>query len=311
MPLDLLVLGDVNPDLIVRAFGIRPSYGQQEQVVEGVVLTIGGSAAILAAGATRLGLRTTLIGAIGDDVLAQWTVEALAAIGVDVTHCPTIAGHATGISVIIADVDDRAILTARGAIPMLMRTDIPSRELEAARHVHVGSYFLLDGLRSTVPEIFDLVHGRGGTTSLDSNWDPSDGWNSGIDQVLSRTDVFFPNLSEAERITRRSGAEPAGRELLRRGVGLVAMKLGPEGGLVMSSKSPTIRRPALKVAAVDSTGAGDSFDAGFLAGWLAKRSQEEALELAVAAGSLATREVGGTSAQATLDELSEARDRSS
>ena len=304
---DLLVLGDVNPDVIVRAIGVRPTFGQQEQLVDDVILTIGGSAAIMATAATQLGLRTTIIGAVGDDPFGHLTVDALAARGVDVSLVRIMAGHATGVSVVIADVEDRAILTARGAIPMLTLSDIPRATLEAARHVHVASYFLLDGLQASVPEVFDLVHGSGGTTSLDVNWDPGERWDSGLDQVLSRTDVFFPNLAEAERISRQSDPERAARDLLARGVGLVAMKLGSAGGLVMSAESQAIRRPAIPVAVVDSTGAGDSFDAGFLAGWLPARSAVDGLEMGVAAGSLATRAVGGTGGQPTIDEVRRAQ----
>ncbi|HZJ08316.1 MAG TPA: carbohydrate kinase family protein, partial [Trueperaceae bacterium] len=170
-PLDLLVVGDVNPDLIVRAEDARPVFGQAETLVDSATLTIGSSAAIVACGAARLGLRTALIGKVGDDLFGRFMLEELRGRGVDTGGCVVSERSATGISVILTQPHDRAILTYRGALAELRYDDIDKTYLQRARHLHVSSLFLLDGLRGDLPRLFLDAKSLGLSTSLDTNWD--------------------------------------------------------------------------------------------------------------------------------------------
>ena len=150
---DLLVVGDVNPDIVVS--GGDPRYGQREVLVDGVTLTIGGSASIMAAAAARLGLRVALAGVVGDDPLGRFMLDELAARGVDVAACRIDPDRPTGATVILARDGDRAILTAEGTIPELTAADVPDTLLERTRHVHVASYFLLRRLASALPAVVE------------------------------------------------------------------------------------------------------------------------------------------------------------
>ncbi|MEA2291450.1 MAG: hypothetical protein QOF17_470 [Solirubrobacteraceae bacterium] len=293
--LDLVVVGEINPDVIVVADDPSPVFGQVERIVSAVRLEIGSSSAIFAAGAARLGLRTAFAGVVGDDELGGFMLRALAAAGVDVGACRVDAVLPTGASVILAGPEDRAILTAMGAIGAVRAADVPDALLATARHLHVGSFFLLDALRPDLPALFAAARERGLSTSLDCNWDPSERWDGGLDGVLAQTDVLFVNQEEARRLTGRDDAWEAAGALAREGL-TVVVKRGADGALALAGdERATV--PALPVDVVDTTGAGDSFDAGFVRARLDGASLRDCLRLAAACGSLSTRAAGGTRAQ--------------
>ena len=172
--------------------------------------------------------------------------------------------------------------------------------LQQARHVHVGSYYLLDRLRPDVPKLFATAHKYGITTSLDTNYDPSEQWAGGIHDTLAQTDVFLPNEAELAGISGQADVE-SGLRLLGEGVPLIVVKQGSAGATAWRD-GQTTRQGSIPVEVVDTTGAGDSFDAGFIYGYLNSYSLERTLQLAVVCGALSTRAAGGTAAQATLAE---------
>jgi sugar/nucleoside kinase (ribokinase family) len=299
---DLLVLGDCNPDLIVTG-DVEPAYGQVEQIVE-ANLTIGGSGAIVACGAARLGLRTALIGVVGDDLFGRFMLECLADKGVHVGRCITTSTRSTGLSIILARAKDRAILTAPGAINSLTGNDVDRDLLRGSRHVHVSSYYLQSELQRDLVGIFDEAHDAGASTSVDPNWDPSSRWDGDLLALLDHTDCFFPNEAEACRITGAPSVEAAAAALAQ-ATSVVAVKEGAKGGLARYGDD-VVRAPALRVDIVDTVGAGDSFVAGFLAGRLRGWSLERCLAVACACGSLSARVPGGTDGQPTMEEAADA-----
>ncbi len=296
---DLIVLGDCNPDLTLSG-DVSPVFGQAEKIVEGGGLTLGGSGSIVAAGAARLGLRTGLVAVVGDDALGRFQAEELSRRGVDTAGLMTDPDRPTGVSVVLARTEDRAILTAIGAIDSLTRELIDPSLLAAARHLHVSAYFLMPRLRAGLPELLVDARAAGTSISLDTNWDPSGGWGDGISEVLDLVDVFLPNLAEAMRLTDTGGAAAAA-SVLSRSVGTVAVKLGADGAVaIQDGERAEVGAPAAKV--VDTTGAGDSFNAGFLVGWLSEWPLERSLRLACACGSMSTEAAGGTAAQPNLEQ---------
>ena len=299
---DLLVLGDVNPDLILVG-DVEPAFGQVERIVEDARLTVGGSGAIVACGAARLGLRTAICGVVGDDVFGRFMRDELERRGVDIAGLVVEPGRPTGLTVVLARPDDRAILTRPGAIADLRADRIDRGVLDAARHAHVASYFLQDALRPTLPGLFERVRANGATTSVDPNWDPSERWDDGLLELLPLTDVFLPNGEEAIRISGAASEEAAARTLASR-AGVVVVKAGSDGAIAASGDA-LVRAPAATVEPVDATGAGDAFDAGFLASRLAGDPLERSLAIANAFGALSTRALGGVDAQPTMDEVLE------
>jgi sugar/nucleoside kinase (ribokinase family) len=298
--LDLLVLGDANPDLVLRGGDVVPAFGQAEHLVDDARLTLGGSGAIMAAGAARLGLRVAFAGVVGDDHLGAWCRGALEDRGVDTSGVIVDPSASTGVSVILSGQIDRAILTHPGTIAALRAEHVDRGLLDRARHVHVSSFFLQTARRPGLRGLLGSVRADGATTSLDPNWDPAEAWDGGLLDVLREVDVFLPNDMEVRRIAHTSDLEQALGQLLV-ATPLVVTKLGAEGAIA-ATRDGAIRAGSRHVEVVDTTGAGDSFDAGFLAAWLGGRRLEDALALANACGALSCATLGGIDAQPTLVE---------
>lgn len=303
-PFDLLVVGEINPDLILRG-DVTPAFGQVEKLVDDATLTIGSSSVIFACGVARLGLRVAFAGVVGDDVFGQFMVSQMLARGIDTSAIVLEPSLRTGLSVILSRATDRAILTFAGSIAALRYEQIDLAMLDRARHLHLGAFFMLDALRPDVPRLFSEARQRGLTTSLDTNYDPTERWDGGLRQVLPLVDVFLPN--EAELCAIGGSPDPdAALAALAQQVPIVAAKLGSQGGVARRG-STIAHAPALPVAVVDTTGAGDTFDAGFIYGFLHGWELAATLRLACACGSLSTRAAGGTAAQPTLAEAQAAQ----
>jgi sugar/nucleoside kinase (ribokinase family) len=289
---DLLVVGDCNPDLLVHGADVVPEFGQAEKLVDGMSLMIGGSAAITAVAAARLGLRVALVAAVGDDPAGELMLSLLASAGVDTSAVLVRPGLPTGMTTVLSTGADRAILTAPGAMTSLTAADVPTL---GARHLHVSSYFLLE--RSLGPGLAGLLAAarrRGLTISLDTNYDPARRWGDRLLRAaLAETDVFLPNEAEALGISGESDVGKAAAALSALGVRSLVIKLGARGALC-GPDGPLVSVPT--VEPVDTTGAGDCFNAGLIAGLLDGLDLPHAAALGCAVGAASTAAAGGTGA---------------
>lgn len=307
-PHPVLVVGDANVDLVLRG-DVVPRFGQAEQLLDGAELVLGGSASIVAAGLARLGVPTWLAAVTGDDEFGRFTRSALATSGVNIDTVRVDPVIPTGISVILSAPDDRAILTLPGTIPQLTADDVlAALEVSRAEWVHFASPFLMPQFTAGLPALLGELRARGIRVSIDTNWDPTEQW-TGLEEVLPQVDVLLPNRTELEAIaavlsgTLPDTDEPAGTVIADTGARAV-VKDGADGGWSLARDGVIVRAPGLRIDVVDTTGAGDSFDSGYLAAIAYGVTAEEArLRWATVAGSLSTRAAGGTGAQATLDLL--------
>lgn len=295
---DVLVAGEINPDLILSG-NTLPEFGQVEKLVNSAALTIGSSSAIFACGAARLGLKVAFIGVCGDDVFGRFMLDEMQKRNVDVSNVSIYQTGQTGLSVILRQFEDRAILTHLGLISALRADDISDRLLRQTRHLHIASYFLQTNLQPDLPALFQRAHLLGLTTSLDTNYDPSDKW-LGFDELLSITNVFLPNKTEALSITQADSVQSAAKQLADKSE-LVVIKLGADGALACHDKEIT-QSLSIPVNVMDTVGAGDSFDAGFIHGYLNHWPIEKSLRLACVCGAMSTQKAGGTEGQPTLAE---------
>ena len=296
---DVLVVGELNADLILRG-DVTPAFGQVEKLIDDATLTIGSSSAICACGLARLGLRVAFVGKVGDDEFGRFVARELSARGIDTGGIHLDPALKTGLTVILSRQggNDRAMLTYSGSIAALRFDDIDPSLVSRARHLHLGSYFLLDNLRPDAPRLFADAHARGLTISLDTNYDPRDEWDGGLRETLQYVDVFLPNEAELQAITRIEDTELALESL---NVPTVAVKLGARGAAARRG-GETAQADIVPVKVIDTTGAGDSFDAGFIYGYLAGWELQRVLRFAAVCGSLSTQAAGGTAAQPTLEE---------
>lgn len=299
---DVAVVGELNPDLILSG-NVTPEFGQVEKIVDHSTLTIGSSSAIFACGVARLGLRVAFLGKVGDDLFGEFMRRSLKQYGIDIKGIIIDKGTPTGISVILSKGTNRAILTYPGTISRLKATELNPVIIRSARHLHVGSYFIQTALQSGLLRLFDQAHGWGLSTSLDTNYDPAEKWNNGVDQVIAKADVFLPNTVECMGITKTKKLETA-IEYLQKKVKYLAVKQGDSGALLCID-SKIYRADAIKVEVCDTVGAGDSFDAGFIYGYLAGLEPERMLKFANICGGLSTLKAGGTAGQPTFKEASE------
>jgi len=294
---DIIVPGELNPDLILTDPDLDPRFGQAEVLVADAALTPGSSSVIFACGAARLGLKVAFVGVVGDDMFGHFMLDALDSRNVDISHVIIDPTQKTGLTVILNRIDDRAMLTYLGAINALRAEQIPDDLLSQARHLHLASYFLQTNLQPDVPDLFRRARSLGLTTSIDTNWDPEERW-VGVHELLPQTDVFLPNENEAIALSGLESLDDAAGKLAAR-ARVVALKMGAEGGLALTCDTQ-YRTPAIPVDVVDTVGAGDTFDAGFVYGYLQGWSLDKALKLGIVCGSLSTQKSGGLEGQPTL-----------
>jgi ribokinase len=299
---DVITFADACVDLLV--FGdVMPRFGQVEKLVDDYLLEMGGSCCIFACQAARLGMRVAVLGRVGDDDFGRLVLRRLNEHGVDIRHMKTDPSLKTGIGVALCREHDRAILTYMGSICAVTPEDVTDGILASAVHLHHGSYFLQAGLMETMPGIFRRARQLGLSTSLDTNWDPEERWNSTLYEMLPLTDVFMPNEQEALLISRRSRYEDAVVWLREHGVSVVTLKRGEQGASVHSDAGAH-HFSVSPVTGGDSVGAGDSFDAGFLAGWLRGLPIHQCLEIACRCGRSVASAVGGLRGQPRWEEVS-------
>jgi sugar/nucleoside kinase (ribokinase family) len=297
--LKILVIGELNPDLILSGYRIYPEPGK-EVVVDDLSLTLGSASAICAMGLARLGEEVAFFGKVGRDPWGEFCVQELEKAAIDTTRMIRSAESKTGITVSLTTATDRALITYPGAIADLRGSDFSERALEGVQHVHISSYYLQRGLRPDCRAIFAAAHRRGISTSLDPGYDPAETWGEDVIEVLREVDVFLPNEVELRGITGCTSDEDGLRRIAN-GTTLMVAKLGKSGCITLDAGS-LVKVPAIPVDSVDTTGAGDSFNAGFLYAWLRRYPLRDAMHFASATGAISTLGLGGTGKQASAEE---------
>ena len=308
---DLLVAGDAVPDAIFGDVAGDIAFGQAETLVERGTVTVGGCSAIMACGAARLGLHVAFVGVFGDDAAGRFMLEELSARGVDTSACVVLPDRSSGLTVHIVRRGaerDRAMLTSPGCVGELTASMVERALVGSVRHLHVGSFFLLPKLAHGLAAVFASAREAACTTSLDTQGDSEGRWRGGLREALGESDLYFPNQSEALAVALSLGADPAAGNDLRRGLETIAVlgpqpvvKCGAQGAVTLADQT-VVRSTAPSVAAIDTIGAGDSFDAGYVYGFLQGWPVARCLAFAAACGSLSTRAEGGVDAQPLLRE---------
>lgn len=286
---DITSIGDVNIDLITSNIADYPPKDAQI-IIDDLHLTSGGCAANYAKASAVLGNKTRLIAKIGDDLFGSLVRKSLRIPNLEL--CLACGGR-TAVTLAITFEDmSRSFLTFPGANSGFSAKDL-DYELIEGRYVHIASFFL-QGLRGDTKKILDYAHKKGMTASFDTGYDPL-GWSKADVSLVRRTlkdvDIFFPNLTEAQAVTKAKNQKDMIDELLSLGPSIVALKMGSKGAWVASEKEKTFI-PAFRVNAVDTTGAGDVFAAGFIYGHSLGWDLKKCGLFASAAAALKTRGYG-------------------
>ena len=298
----VLVIGELNVDIVATGLRTLPEMGS-EILVKDCELTLGSASAIFAVGMAKLGHKVTFVSHVGRDSFGDFCIAALKGLGVSTKNVQRKANEKTGVTIALSSKRDRALVTYPGAVASLTADRINDALLKRHDHLHLTSYYLQQGLQSSFAATLREAKALGLTTSFDPNSDPSGRWNSKIDSVLSHVDVLFVNEREATKLTRTTTTKAA-LKVLGKKVPCAVVKRGVSGAMAIQGKEVFIDA-GFRVKAIDTTGAGDSFDAGFVSAYLRKAPLPECLRIGNACGALSAISIGGTAGQPTQAELHE------
>jgi sugar/nucleoside kinase (ribokinase family) len=292
-PLDITMVGETNLDLIL--YGLPEEIPVEREILaDGFEMTLGGSSSILAHNLAALGTRVGLVSEVGNDSMGEIAHSYLSGSGVDLSHFRRKPGSKTGITLVLPHGKRRHILTYPGVMAELRVEDLNLTYLTSSRHFHLSSLFLQTGLHAGLPQLFDDLKSAGLSLSLDTNDDPTGVWRGVLDRLLDRIDVLLPNEDELLKIADAATPEEALDKLAPR-IPLIVVKCGARGALVQRGRVREWVRP-LVVEPVDTIGAGDSFNAGFLSAWLAGEDPLRAAATGNLTGALSTLRPGGIAA---------------
>lgn len=301
---DIITALDLCVDFIVNCANVVPAFGQTEQIIENYHLALGGSSVIFACQAAKLGLKVAGVGSVGNDRFGEFILEQLKNSGVDISMIQVDQDIKTGMGLALTKNDgDRAILTYPGSIDGVEYKHFSSELVSSARHIHIGSYYLLHKIRPHYPDILKTAKALGTTVSLDTNWDPGGVWDSGVMQIMKYVDIFLPNVNEVCYISKVDSVDKA-VEYMKHQVALLVVKKGKEGAEVFWGKESR-RQPAAAANVIDTVGAGDNFDAGFVYGFLKGYDIDTCLKIGCIVGSKSTEMPGGTAGQIHIKQLEE------
>ena len=296
----ILVIGELNVDIVATGLHSVPEMGA-EILAENCELTLGSASAIFAAGMAKLGHEVTFISHVGEDYFGDFCLGSLKQLGISTRNVTRKREQKTGVTIALSGKRDRALVTYAGAVATFKADSIDQALMSRHDHVHLTSYYLQTGLRPSFADLFRQAKASGLTTSFDPNSDPNDKWDKNINAVLYYTDVLFVNEREAMKLTRSKSLNSALKTLGAK-VDCAVGKRGARGATAIQNEK-TFNDSGFKVRAIDTTGAGDSFDAGFVSAYLRKAPLAECLRIGNACGALSAMGAGGTAGQPTQDEL--------
>jgi ribokinase len=279
------VLGDINLDII--AFHPRFPREGGEELAERAFIRHGGSGANIAHTLSLLGVDTLLMGCVGADPVGVMLVDGLAAAGVDTSYIQRVEGEPSGlVYIIVSGRGERTMLAYRGANKYL-RYKGPPKDISI---LHISGYGLLEGeQRSTA---LKLLESRGDYLMTLDMCIPLAMNTEFLENLVGRLDCLFINSHEFRELTLHSGIMKISELASKLGC-LVVLKKGESGCEISTADGDVVEVQALPVEAVDTTGAGDAFTAGFIYELMKGAPPKKCGERAVRLGALASTTIGG------------------
>ena len=281
----IVVLGDLAVDIVSL---LRAELARGSDAAAEIRLMPGGSGANVAVWLARLGHSVAFVGRIGDDMFGRWLRDDLVAEGVEPVLVVDKTRRTAVIQVLVEPGGERTMVPDRGANAVWRAEEVSEAQIASAELLHVVGYVLLD--RESRPGALAAM-GYARSHGVPISLDPSShaplldlGANAFWGEV-GMVDVLLPNRREAQALTGVSEPEAA-LSILRQHAGTVVIKLDRDG-CIAGSGCQVVRAPAPAVPLVNATGAGDAFNAGFLAGWRPGADLQTACRAAVSVGSFA------------------------
>lgn len=294
---DIIMPGYLFCDLIFQGLPDLPKLG--EEIFSQSLHISPGGVFITAVAMKRLGMRVGLIADLGDDIFSDFIRLKLRNENIPDTLLRIHPKPMPTITAALSFPSDRAFVTYMAELDKIGPFLGDALSTCSAKHLH------LPGLKEAFASkelILEAKH-RGLTISLDCQWHPDLMEHPDIWDIISEAQVFLPNEKEATFLTKTNSPEAALSQL-RKKVHSAVIKLGPKGAIGFDKDCENIKVPALNVNVVDTTGAGDSFNAGFLLAYLNKLPFKESLAYGNVCGSLSVSKAGSGTVP-TLDQLQE------
>ena len=292
--MDVLCLGILVADIVAKPIEEMPGKGKL-QLVDTMELHTGGCASNAGYDLSKLGISTGLMGKVGMDGFGDFFIKYMEDSGLDTRGIKRTSSANTSATMVMVSADgERTFFHYLGANGELCYDDIDPDILREAKILHIAGAFLMpkfDG--GSTATVLKQARDLGITTSLDTAWDSRGNWMSLLEPCLHHIDIFMPSIEEARMVTGKEEPPEIADFLLSYGIGTVALKMGEQGSYIRT-RDWEMYVPIFEVETVDSTGAGDAFAAGFLAGVSKGWDHREAAKLASAVGACCVTAMGAT-----------------
>lgn len=257
-------------------------------------ISFGGSAANFATQTTRLGVKTTLVSCVGDDVYGQLAIKEMSKIGVDTNCILVLENQSTGLFIYVHDdANEHMVVAKPGANKFLEKRLFEEDNLIDAQVIHLAGSFPM-----MIDRASDLATTHGMILSLDPGRAAE---HLQFERILRHTDLLFINEEELEKYFKIKAEETALRKFAKTFPGIVVLKIGDKGAIATDGFEYCTSH-IFEVPVVDVLGAGDSFAAGFITAWIRSERIEQALNMANATAALTITKRGAQNGQPTLDE---------
>ncbi len=296
--MDVISLGQLVIDIVVKPVDRFPQTGTAD-LIQQIELHSGGCALNTAITMGILGVNVGAIGKIGSETFGDFLISDMKKHGVNPEGVRSVPSHSTSSAIVLASSEgERSFLYCPGANEELTIDDVDFRLIEKCKILHVGGAMKL--LNLDLAGVLEKAKGLSVTTSLDTDWDPSGRWLEILEPCLGYVDIFTPSIDEAKEIFGTEKPEEIADAALSYGIKIVAVKMGKAGCYVKTNEEEH-RVPAFEVDVVDSTGAGDAFVGGLLAGIVKGWNLHKAGEFAAAVGAQCVTSLGATTGVKSFD----------
>ncbi|HQU45750.1 MAG TPA: sugar kinase [Pirellulales bacterium] len=294
MSLDCLSIGVLVADHLCAPISHCPKPGELV-LADCLSLNIGGCASNAAIDLARVGVRVGVVGCVGDDPFGRFVIETLRQAGVDTQSIRSLADVGTsGTLIVNVQGEDRRFIHTIGANGRIAVSDIPLDRVRQARVLYVGGYLLMPALEARpLAELFRQARAAGVTTLLDVVVPGAGEYWPLLEPLLPETDVFLPNNDEGEILTGLTDPHGQAERFRSAGARTVVITCGGRG-TVLAGEGLRLEAGSYPVEYVGATGAGDAFDAGYIAGLLEGSDPRRCLEWGSALGASCVRSISAT-----------------
>lgn len=294
LPPEVLCVGIIVADHVCTPIDHVPAAGELV-LADGMLLTSGGCAANTAVDLAKMGVRTAVLGRVGDDLFGEMVRSMLERDGVETRHVISTPGADTSQTlIIIVKNEDRRFVHTFGANARLTANDIPASSLNGIRILYVGGYLLMPELEQQgLVKLFQQAKEQGIQTVLDVGIPRPGKYLSRLEHLLPLVDVFLPNDDEAEVILNEANPRRQAELFHAMGASTVVITCGEKGSVLVNNRE-RLQADIFHMDYVDGSGSGDAFDAGYIAGMLRGLDARGCLTMASALGASCVRQVGTT-----------------